>query len=294
VPTLAPELLALCAAAFVAVSHVATKAGVTALASTRFLAARWTLSVVGMSVLWTLTGAWAGFRLDWRIWTVVVAALLGSVIGWTVYTHAVARLDVSLAQPLSQGASVVSVLAAILVLGERPGPLTLVGTLVVMLGIFLIHHQRGPRSKRRFVSTTGVALAFATAVVWGIGNIFWKLSVVELSIEQVVWTRAFFPAMVAVAVAVHASGPRFVGTLSGRGVVLAGATAICGDLLGFGLNFLALRNGNVSTVIPLFYSSPLFVALFSRSLLSEHVDRWRVAGILALAVGVALVALPAG
>src|SRR5207249_4981075 len=104
--------------------------------------------------------------------------------------------------------------------------------------------------------------------------------------------RALLPAVVALGVASRARGSRMPYSLTGHGVVLAAVTAVTGDMLGFGLNFLALRQGSVSTVIPLFYSSPLFVALFSWRFLSERVDSWRIAGILAMAGGVSLVALP--
>jgi uncharacterized membrane protein len=178
------------------------------------------------------------------------------------------------------------------VLGERPGPLTLGGALLVLAGIFLLYRQAGDPSKRRAVSLVGLGLASAAAILWGLGNVFWKLSLRDYSVEQGIWTRALLPAIVALSVAWRVGAPCVPAALTRRGVLLAGATAISGDILGFGLNLLALRQGSVATVVPLFYSSPLFVAVFSSRWLAERVDRWRIAGILAMAAGVAMVALP--
>jgi uncharacterized membrane protein len=62
------------------------------------------------------------------------------------------------------------------------------------------------------------------------------------------------------------------------------------DLLGFGFQFAALQAGQLSTVVPIVNSSPLFLVALSTLLLGERPSRRSLGGVGLIILGVWLVA----
>jgi len=120
------------------------------------------LYVVGSTVLWLpVAVVWVvvtGERPDWS-W--VYAGLLTAALHIAyqlVLQHGYQRGDLNLVYPLARGTGpMVTFVFAVVVLGERPGPLAAVGVVLVVLGILLI--ALGPAREGRSTST---------GVVWGV------------------------------------------------------------------------------------------------------------------------------
>ncbi len=108
-----------------------------------------------------------------------------------------AKSDLSVIYPLSSGmAPLFSVTAAVVLLGERPGPLGLVGVLVVVVGVVIISAYRSTGDSTRTAKIYGVAfgtligLANTAATLWdkqavsGLGLspflFYWGISVFEV------------------------------------------------------------------------------------------------------------------
>lgn len=99
-----------------------------------------------------------------------VAFMVGSGCLHTVYFTTLQRGyelgDLSVVYPLARGTGpALSVLAAVLILGERPGPIALMGAALVVVGVLSLAgggHRRFTRASLVFALLTGVTIAAYT------------------------------------------------------------------------------------------------------------------------------------
>lgn len=120
-------------------------------------------------MLWVLTQNVPDFGLRQVLW------ILGSAALHSLYILLLDRGyrygDLSVIYPLARGTGpMLSVLTAIVLLGERPGPLALAGTLGIGLGIVIItgnpfrRHDHATRKSIVFAMSCGAAIAAYTVV----------------------------------------------------------------------------------------------------------------------------------
>jgi drug/metabolite transporter (DMT)-like permease len=84
---------------------------------------------------------------------------------FTTLQRGYAEGELSVVYPLARGTGpALSVLAAIVILGERPGPIALVGAALVVVGVLSLAggHRHSPRSSIAFAVLTGVTIAAYT------------------------------------------------------------------------------------------------------------------------------------
>lgn len=289
-----PEVLALGGALFAALGHVIAKRAVTVVPFVPlFLTLRWCSSLVVFSLIATVLGAWPGFRIAPELSYVLAGALTGPVLAWNLYVRAIARLDVSIAYPLTQTSALGSVALAYLFLGERPSLFVALGAALIVGGIFLLQRP-GPRAGTR-VSPVGVLLALGTAVCWSVNAVLWKLGVVYVGALESNWVRTAVPSLVmSASLLLDQNETRRAAlrkALVPRTLLLAALVGLCADVMSFGLQFMALRTGDVSTVNPIVNSSPLFLVIFSTLWLGERLTRRALGGVAAIVTGVWLVAV---
>ena len=104
----------------------------------------------------------------------VVSALLGICLGDTIYIQGLKMVNVTLAFPLAQSSMpILSLIAAVLFLGERITGSLAVGTALVIGGIYLIAAPHGPASAPPFSPThqrkgKGIGLILIASVLWTI------------------------------------------------------------------------------------------------------------------------------
>ena len=180
-------------------------------------------------------------------------------------------------------------------LGERPSVTTVIGAIVVLVGVWLVQGWFG-RSGTRSVSLLGLALAAGTALCWGLNGPLWKMSVLTMSEIQVNLVRTglasvMFGTSLGVIALVSAGARATLKKSNRRGLGGAAAAGILADVCAFWLQFSALKVGDVATVAPILSSSPLFVALLSAGFLGERLRRIQIAGVCLIVLGVLLVAM---
>ena len=223
-----------------------------------------------------------------------VAFMAGSGVLHAVYFGFLQRGyrdgDLSLVYPLARGTGpLLATIAAILLLGERPGPVALAGGAVVVAAILSL---AAPAVR---AGAPGSGWALATGVTIAAYTLWDKHAVGELDASPIVyfWATELGIALVLAPIALQgAGGPRAAALRSWR-VDRRSALAVA-LLSGFAyiLVLYALRLAPVSYVAPARESSVLFGAALGVGVLGEG-DRKRrlgcaaaiVAGIAALALG---------
>ena len=201
-----------------------------------------------------------------------------------VATEATRRGPVGVVAPLTAASPAITVVLAVLILGERPSALALVGVgCAVGAAILLATHPAA--------ATIGGWLAFALAslTLQGVGAFLAKIVVSEggpttllvasIAVQLVVGT--VIARREPLALAEHARGTPLLITLT----LAAAALATIGYLS-------ALSVGPASLVVPLVATSPALGGLLGIVLLKERASALQLWGIAAGLVGIVLLARP--
>lgn len=119
---------------------------------------------------------WNGPRPDPATLLAALAAtaLINGLAFWS-YGRALARGELSLVLPLINLSPLVLLASGFVVLGERPGPLSIAGVVLVVAGACLL--GRGGPSRHGLLAAPGAREMLLTAVLWGIGASIDKLGV---------------------------------------------------------------------------------------------------------------------
>jgi drug/metabolite transporter (DMT)-like permease len=205
--------------------------------------------------------------------------------------------DLSLVYPVGRGTgALLATLAGVLLLGERPGPVSVAGILAIIAGIVIIglpgRPGAGPAG-RAAGPGRGPAIAFALATGAFIASYtLWdKYAVATLHTPAVLQGYAAFPLMaVAFAPLVRRDVPRLRGVWQAYRPQVIGAAVLAP--LAYMLVLVALSFTAVSVVAPAREVSVLFGVILGRRMLGEGglprkltAAAAIVAGIVAVAVG---------
>ena len=132
-------------------------------------------------------------------------------------------------------------------------------------------------------------LALAVAAIWGLSPIFEKMSLRDASTTVVMTIRLIFISAVIAVFALATGKTPEMFQISGRTLALILVSGVLGGVVGLFIFFSALKQGEASYVIPIAATAPLFTALYAWALLGEKLTTMRIAGIVLITVGAALV-----
>jgi uncharacterized membrane protein len=267
-------------------SAVATTLIQRGLRRSNFYAGFWINVVVGVVGMWS-----AALLLvpreeyDWRAVPYFVASgIVGTSAGRFFRVAAIEKVGASVAAAILNLAPLIAAGLAIVLLGERVTPPILAGTLVIVLGTALLslsgrHVGFRPRD---------LVYPFASAACFGVVAIIRKLG---LGLAGPLFGSAInvTAAMVAATAFVLASGNRGALRCDGRSLLYFAAGGAA-ENTGVFLVLVALGLGEVSVVVPLAGTAPLFVLLLAY-FFPSGMERlgWRVVvGAVLVVVGVFL------
>lgn len=226
---------------------------------------------------------------------VIASGIIAMAIGDSIYIKSLSVLDASIAFPIAQCSfPVLTVLVAVLFLGETFTWITGAGAVLVVLGIYLIA-AAGNRAKlfrvQEAVSGKGVIFALMAAAAWTTGAATLKIGVTGMDAFVAAGIR--IPAS-AIVLSLLALRRRKKGTLrfkeyGQRGIALAAAAGI----LTYGVAAVgyvtAIQLIGVGRTVLLTTTAPLFILPFSILILKETPTRYTIAGTFVCVAGICLV-----
>ena len=183
-----------------------------------------------------------------------------------------------------------SVIVAVLLLGERPSIVAMFGVVTVIVGVVaigLIDRGRGARSRRLdpglvFGVLTGVAIAVYT--IWDAHAVrAWSLSPVAFMVGTTLLQVPFYT----FAVRRRWAAVRALGQTQWRRILVFGVLSP----LSYILVLNAIQIAPVALVAPLREVSVVLVSLFGVFVLRESRPGWRIAASLVVVVGIILLAV---
>ncbi len=216
-----------------------------------------------------------------------VAGVLVFALGRFLWYLAINEIGASRSNSVVASEALVAPLASITVTREGFGPLTLLGSLLVVLGVWFIYRSMGNRgeseSGRKIV---GLGASVAAAFVFAFGSSFARLANFATGSPTVTYTISSLAALLA-------SSP-FLLRSEGFSAALRNGHATLGGLFNSLASFSfwgALALAPVPVVVPASQTFPVFTVVLSLTAYrgSERVDSFTILGALLTTLGVALV-----
>jgi DME family drug/metabolite transporter len=223
----------------------------------------------------------------------LLASITNLVIGDTLFFMSLKKVGVSRTQPISSSYPLFSMIPASLIIGERIELLTVIGTILILIGIVIVSLTGNKNSELRSerVSTLrGVHFSIGAALCYSIGFTSYKLVLVSGAVDP---TFATFIRMTAVIpillVAVAIRGPRQMKKLTKRDIAILAVGGILELGVGGLLLFQSLRLADASRVIPLSSTTPLFALALASRYTGEKILFRLVLGAIITVAGVMLI-----
>ena len=218
-------------------------------------------------------------------------------VGSVIYYRGVRAIGLAKAYPMVSMSPLFSTLFAILLLGERPHWQVVIGTLTIVAGACLVAPGRdeSPSATSASPSTSAykwVILLVGASLIFAVSTTANKVALTGgLSPMLVNLARSLCGLLLGTTFAMASGGGLSLGTLPRGSWVRIAASSLVTDFVGHYMYFAAMQRGQVSIVVPLASTTPLFVIPLARFVLKESVTWRTLVGTLLTVAGVVLVVI---
>ena len=287
-------LLFACASAlFAGLTAVLAKQGVRTTDSTLATALRTPVVLAGAWGMTLLSGSIRAIgQVDARSLVYLVLSGLATGASWLCYFKALQLGDVSRVAPVDKMSTVLTVIMAVLLLGEGLSALGAVGLVLVTIGTLLMLRAEDLRALPRALAGGGGWLLYAlgAALFAALTAILGKIGIAAVPSDLGTAIRTGVVLVMAWAM-VGVAGRLGSATRVPRGEmtwILLSGLATCASWLCY---FRALQDGPASVVVPIDKLSVLVSVAFSVLVLREHVGVRALLGLAVLVAGTVALAL---
>jgi uncharacterized membrane protein len=247
----------------------------------------WINVIVGAVGMWIAVLAMdAVTRVSWTgLFLFVIAGLIGTVSGRILRFMSIEKVGASVAAAVGNLQPMISTGFAILILGEHVTVPILTGTVVIVVGTFLLSQSGGGTGFRPVM----ILLPLASAMCFGFVQILRKLGLAHMG-PMMGTAVNYTSALVFFSAFMLATGRRGIRECRGATLAYLIAAGVAENASVF-LLIVALSLSTVSLVTPITASTPIFVLLLSPFLLRgiETVNRRVIAGTLLIVAGVVVI-----
>jgi O-acetylserine/cysteine efflux transporter len=252
---------------------------------TNFVALKWSLVEIPPFLLAALRYTFTAFpaiffirrpNVPWRF-MLLYATFVGILQFSFAYSGLKLGMPAGLSSVVVQTQVFFTFILAIWLLGERPGPIQIVGALVAFGGIGVIAIERLEPT-----ALLPLVLMLCSAAAWGASNIITKKAGKIDMLGLVVWSALIPPIPMFILSLLFEGGfavvPQVLGDLTWRGGLSTLYTAYLSTLFGYGVWAIMLGKYPANTVAPFTLLVPIFGIGASRLLLGETISAYEIAG----------------
>jgi len=222
----------------------------------------------------------------------IVYFLLGGclqpLLARILYYMGITRIGVSRAGPLRGSEPLLSVILAVIFLHEDPNAFVYGGTLLIIAGIWLILWRRSGEARWNVFD---IIFPLGAALCGAVSQNLRRAGLLLLHDPYVGAAIGTSTSLVIIATFLLATGKLHLARPDRQSLPFFGSAAVISAGAQI-MNFAALSKGEVSVMVPLFNTTPLFAVLFSAMFLRdvEKVNLRVVLGALLMVGGVATIA----
>ena len=211
-------------------------------------------------------------------WLAILAAsLLGPGLGDIAYIYAIREIGGGRAVTIGYTYILISQFLAVLLLGEQPSIQLFAGSVIALIGVWLVAQEARIESGNR----KGIIASLIASGAWGLGSIANKYALYYVGPLTLSFLRItiLIPLMVLL-------GYRGLRSLDRRAIVMASITGMLSYGFGIPLFLYAINSVGVSVTVLVTALAPVLGKVFSVVLVKEKIIVKGVAGTLVTVVGI--------
>ena len=246
--------------------------------------------IYAFSIVFIL-GKWGSvFNLDLSTITIMgISSILVLVAGDTLYFIGLRTIGVTKTVPITYSYSILVVLLGGIILDEAITLRLILGTITIILGVWLVANKALDQTQKSNTSLIGVISSLGTVLCWGFGVVFFKIILNSNDPYILAAGRMLFliPTLAILSIIPYGnkSSNRKISRIQ---LVLALLSGLISLGIGDNLLYLALDSTNTNIVAPLTSLTPIFSALIAIIFLGEKVSKKTIIATLLVTTGTML------
>lgn len=246
--------------------------------------------IYAFSIVFIL-GKWGSvFNLDLSTITIMgISSILVLVAGDTLYFIGLRTIGVTKTVPITYSYSILVVLLGGIILDEAITLQLILGTITIILGVWLVANKALDQTQKSNTSLIGVISSLGTVLCWGFGVVFFKIILNSNDPYILAAGRMLFliPTLAILSIIPYGnkSNNRKISRIQ---LVLALLSGLISLGIGDNLLYLALDSTNTNIVAPLTSLTPIFSALIAIIFLGEKVSKKTIIATLLVTTGTML------
>ena len=246
--------------------------------------------IYAFSIVFIL-GKWGSvFNLDLSTITIMgISSILVLVAGDTLYFIGLRTIGVTKTVPITYSYSILVVLLGGIILDEAITLQLILGTITIILGVWLVANKALDQTQKSNTSLIGVISSLGTVLCWGFGVVFFKIILNSNDPYILAAGRMLFliPTLAILSIIPYGnkSNNRKISRMQ---LVLALLSGLISLGIGDNLLYLALDSTNTNIVAPLTSLTPIFSALIAIIFLGEKVSKKTIIATLLVTTGTML------
>jgi drug/metabolite transporter, DME family len=245
--------------------------------------------ILSAIVLWTVNSLFFALRQLYSVATIyfILSGLIQPAIVRLLHYTGIVRLGASRAGPVRGIAPLFAILIAFVFLGERPGVAVYWGAVLTFVGLWLISYRRAGEAEWR---TADLFFPLGAALLTGISQNIRKTGLLILPNPFLAAAVTTTTSLLVLCLSLLFTGQFVSLRIEKKSLPLYGSAAVISTLAQM-CTFIALSRGEVSVVIPLVNTNPLFIVILSALFLKdlEKVNALVGMGSVLIVVGIALI-----
>jgi drug/metabolite transporter (DMT)-like permease len=228
-----------------------------------------------LAALWLWVYLWVYVPLDllWSPATIYffLSGCLQPLLARILYYMGLTRIGVSRAGPVRGSEPLVSVALAVLFLHEQPNSFVYGGTALIIVGVWLILWRRSGEARWNVID---VVFPLGAALCGAVSQNLRRAGLLLLPDPFIGAAIGSSTSLVIFALFLFMTGRFYLARPQRESLPFFGSAAVLSAGAQM-LNFTALNMGEVSAMVPLFNTTPLFTLLFS-ALFLKHLEKFNV------------------
>lgn len=226
-----------------------------------------------------------------KTWTFLILSGFATGASWLCYFHALQKGDINKVVPIDKSSTVLTMILAMIFLGEGISLSGLIAIILIGVGTFLMIEKKETVEKTSEENHQWIAYALLSALFASLTSILGKIGIEGIDSNLGTAIRTFVVLIMSWLIVFVTGKKKRLKEIQKKELlfiivsgIATGASWLC--------YYKALQDGPASVVVPIDKLSIIVTIVFSRNAFNEHLTRKASIGLAAIIIGTLIIALP--
>ena len=285
-------LFAFGSAFFAGVTAILAKCGVKKTDSTVATAIRTVVVLIFAWIMAFLTAPLSSIgTIAPKTWVFLILSGVATGASWLCYFQALQKGDVNKVVPIDKSSTVLTMILAIILLGEDINASGILAMFLIGVGTLLMIEKKDTKDNVSEENLSWIGYAFLSALFASLTSILGKIGIEGIDSNLGTAIRTLVVLIMSWVVVFATGKKEKLRGICGKELrfIIVSGTATGASWLCY---YKALQNGPASVVVPIDKLSIIVTIVFSRLAFKEHLTRKAFIGFISIIIGTLIIALP--